>query len=110
MRKPVSPVELSFQRKSILFIPLGVAVRLLGAVSCALRTIICRVAVSEPPRPSETLTVKVLIPTLLAPGVPINAPFEAIESHVGPLVLANASASEFGSPALLEILPEYDCP
>src|SRR5262245_65529728 len=64
------------------------------------------VAVSDPPRPSDTLTVKVFRPWLAAAGVPDNAPLLATDSHAGPLTLANVSASPFGSvasPAIEEL-------
>src|SRR5262245_66113419 len=64
------------------------------------------VAVSDPPRPSDTLTVKVFRPWLAAAGVPDNAPLPATDSHAGPLTLENVSASPFGSvasPAIEEL-------
>src|SRR5262245_9313117 len=64
------------------------------------------VAVSDPPRPSDTLTVNVFRPWLAAAGVPDNAPLLATDSHAGPLTLANVSASPFGSvasPAIEEL-------
>src|SRR5512145_2115614 len=64
------------------------------------------VAVSDPPRPSETLTVNVFRPWLAAAGVPDSAPLLATDSHAGPFTLANVSGSLFGSvasPAIEEL-------
>src|SRR5262249_14129650 len=57
------------------------------------------VAVSDPPRPSDTLTVKVFRPWLAAAGVPDNAPLLATDSHAGPFTLENVSGSPSGSVA-----------
>src|SRR5215831_16185385 len=64
------------------------------------------VAMSDPPRPSDTLTVKVFRPWLAAAGVPDNAPLLATDSHAWPLTLANVRGSPFGSvasPAIEEL-------
>src|SRR5215475_12494002 len=68
------------------------------------------VAVSDPPRPSDTLTVNVFRPWLADAGVPDNAPLLATDSHAGPLTLANVSASPFGSVASPAIEELYASP
>ena len=82
-----------------------VAARFVGAESGAI-TVICNAAVSDPPLPSETLTVKLFEPKSDEPGVPLKAPFEAITSQAGPAVFENVSGSASGSLALLVMVPE----
>ena len=69
-------------------------------------TVMFRVVVTGAAMPSVTLTVKLLDPTSLLVGVPVNVPLAATDNHAGPLTLAKdrlapASASE----ALVARLP-----
>src|SRR5262244_686095 len=64
------------------------------------------VAVSDPPRPSDTPTVNVFRPWLAAAGAPDNAPLLATDSHAGPFTLEKVSGSPSGSvasPAIEEL-------
>ena len=53
-----------------------------GAASAA--TAICSIAVSAPPRPSETCTVQAFAPASVRVGVPVRSPLEATLSQAGP--------------------------
>ena len=78
------------------FVATGVALRSDGGASSPAVTLICRVAVSEPPRPSLVLIVNQLVPESPTPGVPNSDPSAATESQAGPAVFANVK----GSPSL----------
>ncbi len=107
--KPLLPSDLSVQLRSIRLITLEVAESALGADNGA-TTVIGSATVSEPPRPSETPTVKELSPISALPGVPLKLPLDATDSHAGPLVLANVSGSASASLALPAMLPLYASP
>src|SRR5581483_429978 len=102
--KPLSPEELSVQLKSIRLAKVEAAARLVGAASAA-TTVICNVALSEPPLPSEPPTVNEFVPIFALAGVPLREPLAATESQAGPLVFANVSGSLSGSLALPAMEP-----
>src|SRR5262249_7780235 len=70
-----------------------------GGLFAAPTTVMFIVAMSDPPRPSATLTVNVFRPWLAAAGAPDNAPLLATGSHAGPFPLEKVSGSPSGSVA-----------
>jgi hypothetical protein len=80
---------------------LELMVKFVGAATAA-TAVICNVVVALPPRPSETVTVKLFRPKSLEVGVPFKAPLAATESQAGPAAFANVNGSLFGSVALPE--------
>src|SRR5262249_18362566 len=77
-----------------------------GGVLAAPATVMFIVAMSDPPRPSDTPTVNVFRPWLAAAGAPGNAPLLATGSHPRPFTFDSLSGSPSGSgasPAIEEL-------
>ena len=74
-------------------------------IRMAALTEISKVAVSLPPLPSLTLTVKTFGPTSAWGGVPERAPLPATFNQAGPVVLAKTGASPSSSLVLPASVP-----